>query len=143
MPETTRIHPDKVRAYLATGYRLSHTKQDIVLTIGQHSKRLAALFVSHNVNCGAFLTAFNPLGTMQSDAANDKAHAQLLTRLQELSLKTIEGLGSEAGSVWPAEKSYFALGLPLEHAKEMGSHFKQDAIAWVSFDAIPQLILLR
>ncbi len=34
MPETTQIHPDKVRAYLATDYRLGHTDQGIVLTGG-------------------------------------------------------------------------------------------------------------
>jgi hypothetical protein len=43
MSETTQIHPDKVRAYLATDYRLGHTSQDIVLNIGKRSERLAAL----------------------------------------------------------------------------------------------------
>ena len=49
MAETTQIHPDKVRAYFATDYRLGHTTQDIVLTIGQLSERLAALFVRSEV----------------------------------------------------------------------------------------------
>jgi hypothetical protein len=49
MAETTQIHPDKVRAYLATDYRLGHTTQDIVLTIGQPSERLAAIFVRSEV----------------------------------------------------------------------------------------------
>ena len=44
MSETTQIHPDKVRAFMATDYRLGHTDQDIVLTIGKNSGRLAALF---------------------------------------------------------------------------------------------------
>ena len=44
MTETTQIHPDKVRAYLATNYRLGHTSQNIVLTIGKRSEGLAALF---------------------------------------------------------------------------------------------------
>jgi hypothetical protein len=57
MAEKTQIHPDKVRAYLATDYRLGHTEHDIVLTIGQHSPRLAALFAGNGVNCGACLTA--------------------------------------------------------------------------------------
>jgi len=46
MSATTQIHPDKVRAVLATSYRIGHTAQDIVLTIGQRSDRLAALFAS-------------------------------------------------------------------------------------------------
>ncbi len=51
MAETTQIHPDKIRAYLATDYRLGHTAQDIVLTIGQRCDRLARLFAH---NGGAF-----------------------------------------------------------------------------------------
>ena len=143
MAETTQIQPDKVRAFLATDYRLGHTAQDIVLTIGQRSERLAALFAAKGVNCGAFLTGYNPQGTRKSDKANDQAHSQLAARLQELGLHGIEGSGSEKGTKWPAEKSYFALGLALELAKAIGSHFDQDAIVWVGPDAVPQLILLR
>ena len=147
MSATTQIHPDKVRAYLATSYRIGHTAQDIVLTIGQRSERLAALFASSDVDCGAFLTAYNPRGTQQSDAANELAHAELAAQLQGLrrglDLQAIEGSGSEEGTDWPAEKSYFAMGLDLETSKAIGTHFDQDAIVWVGADAVPLLILLR
>jgi hypothetical protein len=56
---------------------------------------------------------------------------------------TIEGSGSEEGTDWPSEKSYFALGLALEPSRAIGTHFDQDAIVWVGLDAVPQLILLR
>ena len=143
MTAATMIHPDKVRAFLATDYRLGHTSQDIVLTIGQRSERLAALFDAKGVDCGAFLTAYNPRGTIQPDAINDRAHVELAAKLQALGLHAIEGSGSEEGTDWPSEKSYFALGLALEPAKDIGTHFDQDAIVWVGADAIPQLILLR
>jgi hypothetical protein len=143
MAETTQIHPDKVRAYLATDYRLGHTPQDIVLTIGQRSDRLAVLFASCGVACGAFLTAYNPRGAVQPDAANVFAHAELEARLQALGLQSIEGSGSEDGTDWPSEKSYFTLGLALEPARAIGIHFDQDAIVWVGPDAVSQLILLR
>lgn len=143
MTAATQIHPDKVRAYLATEYRIGHTSQDIALNIGQRSERLAALFDANGVDCGAFLTAYNPQGTIQNDAANDRAHGELAAKLQELGLHAIEGSGSEEGTDWPSEKSYFALGLALEPAKEIGTHFDQDAIVWVGADAVPQLILLR
>jgi Protein of unknown function (DUF3293) len=143
MSETTQIHPGKVRAYMATDYRLGHTDQEIVLTIGQHSPRLAALFAINGVNCGAFLTAYNPQGKIQSDEANALGHFELASKLQELGLHAIEGSGSEEGTEWPAEKSFFALGLALEPAKAIGIHFDQDAIVWVGPDAVPQLILLR
>ena len=143
MTEMTQIHPDKVRAYLATDYRLGHTSHDIVLTIGQTSERLKRLFADNGVHCGAFITAYNPRGSIQPDEANDDEHAQLAAKLHELGLPPIESSDSEEGTGWPSEKSYFALGLALEPAKAMGSYFDQDAIVWAGPDAIPQLILLR
>ena len=121
MSETTQIHPDKVRAYLATDYRLGHTDQDIVLTIGKRSERLATLFAGSGVTCGAFLTGYNPRGTVQSDKANDQVHAQLAAKLRKLGIQPIEGSGSEKGTDWTSEKSYFALGLTLEPSKAIGT----------------------
>ena len=80
----TSIAADKVRAYRATDYRLGHTTHDIVLAPGLRSSRLAKLFASKSVTCGAFLTAFNPLGTKRSDTENVQAHAQLTTALTGL-----------------------------------------------------------
>ena len=139
----TQIAADKIRAYNATSYRLGHTDQDIVLTTGQPSPRLASLFKANGVECGAFLTAYNPRGTQQSDDANNQAHAQLALSLAHLDVQPIEGSGNEDGTDWPAERSYFALGLDLEAAKSIGTQFDQDAIVWVGADAVPQLTLLR
>ena len=143
MSEMTQIHPDKVRAYLATDYRLGHTEHDIILNIGVRSERLAALFTASGVACGAFLTAYNPRGAIQSDEANDRGHAELAAMLRDEGLQVIEGSGKGKRSKWPAEKSYFALALQLDAAKQIGRHFDQDAIVWVSADAVPQLTLLR
>ena len=128
MAETTQIQPDTVKAFKATAYRLGHTRQDIVLYIEQRSGRLTRLFADSGVNCGAFLTAYNPRSTIQPDEVNDRAHVQLAAKLEELGLQAIEGSGSEEGTEWPAEKSYFALGLALEPAKAIGrlqiDHFR-------------------
>jgi Protein of unknown function (DUF3293) len=139
----TQIATDKIRAYNATSYRIGHTDQDIVLTIGQPSSRLASLFKVNGVDCAAFFTAYNPRGTQQSDDANNQAHVRLALQLGHFGVQSIEGSGSEDGSKWPAERSYFALGLDLEAAKSIGTQFDQDAIVWVGADAIPQLVLLR
>jgi hypothetical protein len=143
MSYATQIHPDKIRAYRATGYRLGHTSQDIVLAIGKRSERLAQLFAEKNVGCGAFLTAYNPRGAIQSDAANERGHVELESALREQGIRAIEGSGSEEGTDWPAERSWFALGLQLDASIAIGRHFDQDAIVWVGPDAVPQLVLLR
>jgi hypothetical protein len=54
MAETTQIQPDKVRAFLATDYRLGHAEQSVVLYIEQRSERLARLCAHKGVNCCAF-----------------------------------------------------------------------------------------
>ncbi len=143
MSETTLIQPDKIRAYLATDYRLGHSEADTVLQVGVQSPGLAGLFAAQGVNCGAFITAYNPRGQLQSDGANDRAHIRLAKRLADFGLATIEGSGSAKGSDWPAERSYFALGLALESAKAIGMEFDQDAIVWAGPDAVPRLVLLR
>ena len=143
MTDKTQIHPNKIRAYLATDYRLGHTSQDIVLNIGIQSQRLSALFVDFEVNCGAFITAFNPRGAMHSDLENEKAHSELAAKLQSLGLHAIEGSGSEESSDWPSGKSFFALGLNRADSIEIGLHFNQAAIVWVDETAVPEMIVLR
>lgn len=143
MSATTQIQADKLRAYLATEYRLGHTNADIVLRIGERSQRLAELFARCGVTCGAFITAYNPHGTQQAAELNAAAHAELIRAISVHDLETLEGAGSEPGTDWEAELSLFALGLELEPAREIGIRFGQDAIVWVGPNAIPQLILLR
>ena len=143
MVQATQIHPDKLRAYLSTAYRLGHTEQDIVLCIGVRSERLAAQFAATGKHCGAFLTAYNPRGCMQSELANASAHSRLADVLQGLKYTFIEGAGIGTDGEWPAERSYFVPGMDLALAKSIGIQFDQDAIVWIGADAIPQLILLR
>ena len=139
----TLIAADKIRAYRATDYRLGHTSQDIVLAPGLRSERLFELFSAKGVECGAFLTAYNPRGVQKSDTENDQAHALLAAALTERGLDSSEGSGSEPGSNWPAEKSYFAFGLSRDGAVAFGQQFHQDAIVWVGKHAVPELVLLR
>lgn len=139
----SQIASEKIRAYRATDYRLGHTDKDIVIAVGLRSCRLAALFATKGINCGAFLTAFNPQGALQTDLENEQAHDELATKLNALHVEVIEGSGSEEGTDWPSEKSYFALGLNREDSIAIGNHFNQDAIVWVDQNAVPELILLR
>jgi len=139
----TLIAADKIRAYRATDYRLGHTAQDIVLAPGLRSDRLFELFSANGVECGAFLTAYNPRGNQKSVTENEQAHVLLAAALAERGLDSIEGSGSEPGSDWSAEKSYFAFGLSRDEAIAFGRKFDQDAIVWVGKHAVPELVLLR
>ena len=89
----TAINGDKIQAYQSTSYRLGLEQPEVGLSIGKHSAPLAKLFADKGVECGAFLTAYNPRGTQQADVANDMAHAQLASKLSVLGLNVVEGSG--------------------------------------------------
>jgi len=72
-----------------------------------------------------------------------RAHVQLGEYLRTLTPYTIEGVGADPAGAWPEEKSYFALGINEDTARQLGMRFHQDAVVWVGPDAIPQLLLLR
>ena len=143
MYSASTIHPDKIQAYMATDYRLGYPTISTVLTIGERSDALASLFAQKGVHCGAFITAWNPYGEAQANADNDAAHDELGTALRSMQLEYMEGSGKGRDGLWPAERSYFVFGLPLDAAKLLSQRFTQDAIVWVGEDCVPQLVLLR
>lgn len=130
-------------AYLRTQYRLGFGPDSIVLEIDSHSGHLAAQFAEYGVACGAFITAYNPEGTQQSDDANARDHAALKAKVLSLGHPFVEGEGTAVSGDWPPERSVFVYGMDQATACVLGREFRQDAIVWVGADAVPQLVLLR
>jgi hypothetical protein len=139
----SEISQEKIKAYEATHYCAGTGPDTFVLWIGQHSPELAQLYLSNDSNCALFITAFNPLGKAQDDEANEAAHARLGEVLRALVADVIEGAGADPACQWPPEKSYLALGINAEVARDLGRRFMQDAVVWIGEDAVPQLLLLR
>jgi hypothetical protein len=139
----SEISPDKIAAYHATHYRVGTGADGFTLRIGERSPELRRLYHSGSQSCGVFITAFNPFGQIQGDAENETAHSHLGDDLGAASSYVIEGEGADAMGLWPAEKSYLALGVNEESARSLGKHWRQDAVVWVGEDATPKLIVLR
>jgi len=131
-----------ISAYRATRYRV-FTSPDFELAVGQRSNALADLYRTYAVNSAAFLTAWNPEGNLQSEAANREAFVLLHQRVTPLSVKVISGFGEDPDGAWAGEESLLALGLGRETSCEIGAEFRQNAIVWAGADAVPELILLR
>jgi Protein of unknown function (DUF3293) len=139
----TQIPAGKIQAYLKTDYRFSEGLDAITLHVDLRSVELARIYASFSVACGVFITAHNPWGESQSDEANDVANESLAAELAAASTKVFEGAGADPSGDWPAEKSFFALGIDLDAARSLGTRYKQDAVVWIGADAVPKLILLR
>lgn len=138
----TEVSQEKIRAYKDTYYRAGSGADALVLKIGQQSSELALLYEQNGCDCALFITAFNPLGEKQDDAANESAHTHLREALRAQAVAVIEGVGSDPAGEWN-EKSYLAFGINTDTARELGRRFEQDAVVWTGNDAIPQLLLLR
>ena len=139
----TQIPAETIAAYLRTAYRFGRDAELITLRIDTRSDALAQLYASSGHRCGVFITASNPLGEAHSAAANEAARARLAAELDALKIDAIEGEGVDPGGGWPAEQSFFALGVDLHAARELGARHRQNAVVWAGEDAVPKLILLR
>ena len=76
----TKVSQAIVAAYEATEFRVLEPLP-FTLWVGCASDDLLALYASTNVNCAAFLTAWNPYSLEISDKDNKKAQEALLRYL--------------------------------------------------------------
>jgi hypothetical protein len=139
----TTIDTSKIDAYMQTDYCVGPSHARFILRIGVHSKNLDRLYQDTGQSCALFITAFNPLGTQQSDEANLTAHERVGNHLRALTKFVIEGEGVDPGRQWPAERSFLAIGIDRDTAVLLGQRAHQDAVVWAGQDAVPELLLLR
>jgi sugar phosphate isomerase/epimerase len=138
----SEILPATIKAYLETDYCV-FGESPFVLRVGIANEPLAKLYKRLKTNCGAFVTAFNPFSNEAGESANTARQVELAKELNRRSLTFIDGIGKHSSGEWPAEASYFVLGLSLEAAKALGKKYDQNAVVWCGSDAIPELVLLR
>jgi hypothetical protein len=129
------------QAFLETHYHV-HDEPPFFLQIGQTSEALLACHARHQVTCSAFITAWNPLSQMQTDAVNAQRHQELVTEVERRSLSFLPGVGQHPSNQWPGEGSLLVLGLSLEAAKVLGQWFEQHALVWAGEDCVPELIMI-
>ena len=139
----SEISPEKIEAYRVTDYRVGLDERAFTLRIDTRSQALSRLYKTTGQTCAVFITAFNPYGRAQCEEANESAHARLRNSLHGIASEVIEGAGAHPSGAWPAEKSFFALGVSEDTARLLGKEFHQDAVVWAGPEAIPRLLLLR
>jgi hypothetical protein len=136
------IPHETIVAYLAADYWICGD-WPFVLRVGQRSDKLAALYQRYNVATAAMLTAWHPYSEPRSDAENEIAQSELISKINRLGLLHQPGHGSDPTGQWPTEPSRLVLGLDLLTAELMGREFSQNGVVWVADNAVPTLVLLR
>lgn len=137
------ISENLIASYLCTNYQIGTGSDSISLRINQYSEPLAKFLTASKQACAAIISAYNPFSQLLSNEKNLASHRLLMNFLSSHSYPMIESLSTDSAEIWPAEKSFFVLGLDLNASKSLGQQFNQNAIVWIGSNAIPRLILLR
>lgn len=124
----TEISQELLAAYRATEYWVGTGPDPFCLYIGQHSAPFAPLLDDSGCGCAVVISAHNPFGKPRAIDAIAESHERLRRALDNQSTVLIEGVGRDTARLWPEEKSFLAIGLPLEAARQMGKRFGQNAI---------------
>lgn len=141
LPESS-ISATTIDAYLATRYTvLAGVSFD--LRIDCPSPELARIFELNQRCCAAFITAWNPLSVLTSDAENHTAQKKLVAEIRSCGLQYLNGEGADPSEQWPREPSLLIFGLSLESAKDLARKFNQNGFVYAGSDATPHLVLLR
>lgn len=139
----SKVPPDKYKAYCKAEYRYAYGAKLTTLRIGEVSPELVKMYSETDLSSGVFITAHNPFGQRQSPLENEAANERLLTELESLTSYVAEGEWVDSSRDWSVEKGFFALGVSLETARNLGRQYQQDAVVWTGPDALAHLVLLR
>lgn len=138
----SQMDPTLIQAYRQAEYRVLGD-EPMVLRIDVASAPLAGLHRTLNVDCSAFITAWNPLSQLTPASVNRARHGQLAADMAARGLYAIEAIGVDPAGHWPDEPGYLFPGLSEQDARQTGRRYGQNAVVWAGSEATPRLILLR
>jgi hypothetical protein len=134
------VAPDLIAAYEAADY-VVFGESELVLKIGEPSRRLDALLEHEGATTAAFVTAANPRSEKKSPAENAAALALLDQVIAAAGYPWRPGEGREPDGSW-REPSRLVMGIYRENAEALGRLFGQNAIVFVEKGAAPELLVL-
>ncbi len=130
------LDPSLLEAYHQTDYHFG----DTFLNIGELSSKATSLLQQFAPAGGLFITAWNPLGEELTVEDNQKANQTLKEKLLKLGLNVTDGYGVSKDGKW-REDSFFAYPIDKETSIKLCCDFHQNAVAYVSSDGLPELLL--
>ncbi len=130
------LNPSLLEAYHQTNYCFG----DILLNVDERSSKAAALLRPFATDGGLFITAWNPLGKELKVEDNQKANQKLKAELLTRGLNVIDGYGVSKDGKW-REDSFFTYPIDKETSLKLCCAFSQNAVVYVSFDGLPELLL--
>ena len=135
-----KMSPKLLDAYRNADY-VVFAAPELVLKIGEPSRRLDALIEQEGGTTAAFLTAANPHSEPRSPEENAAELAKLDQIIAAAGYPWRPAEGREPDGTW-VEPSRLVIGIYRQNAETMGRLFGQNAIVFVEIGRAPELLLL-
>ena len=113
--------------YLATTYSIFIENEQYDINIDQLLPKFIEKLV-HKEKTAAILTAWNPRSQQLPLSENHSRNNQLSSKLVEHKVYKCMGQGDD--SSWPAEESFFILGINITEVEKLAIEFEQYAYVW-------------
>lgn len=139
--ERGTLTPELLAAYLSAVYRIDTDSGPLELRIGSANPAVQQLLRASGHSCAACITAFNPGGRLQQDAANLLAQRRLHQALQQRGFTFLTGRNLDPSGTWPPEASTLVLGSGQVESRALARRFGQLAFVWCDQSAVPTLYI--
>lgn len=130
-------------AYRQTLYQVFSEDKTISIRVGTRNPTLDQLVKHHYQEQWVLITAYNPYSQLQTPHANQVQNASLAKDLWPLHVPIFRAIGQDDARQWPAEESFFVIGIGLQEAIALGQKYDQNAILVGNVGHAPQLLWLR
>ncbi|MEM9215860.1 MAG: DUF3293 domain-containing protein [Cyanobacteria bacterium P01_F01_bin.150] len=126
-------------SYRQTLYQVFSDDDTISIRVGHHNSSLDRLVRRHNQSRWALITAHNPYSQPLTDLENQSRNKSLVKDLWPLHLPILRAVGEDQSDQWPAEESFFIIGIRQRDAVSLGQKYNQNAILVGTVGYAPQL----
>jgi len=131
------------KAYLATTYSVFIDNNKYDINIGKHLPSDINDIINKEKSA-VILTAWNPRSQPLPPQENKERNYKLKLQLKNFIVFNALGQGSGLSDTsWPAEESYFILGINKIEAERLAVEYEQYAYVWFDVDVVPSLILSK
>jgi hypothetical protein len=134
------IKKELLKAYEDADY-VVFADPELILKIGEPSRRLDALLEREGATSAAFITAANPRSEKKSAAENAEALGALDQLIRAAGYPVRAAEGREPDGSW-REPSRLVIGIYRDNAAALGRLFGQNAIMFVEKGKAPELVVL-
>lgn len=120
--------------YRSARYQFTWEGELITLKVDQIQPRVAQILEQEMADVGFFITACNPRSEQQSEGDNGEAMAKLALEIYALDGRSFSGVALDPEGRWPAELSYFVIGISASLMHDLAQDFSQNAYLSIDQD---------